>query len=78
MTNILINRFHRLGPIQSAHGRQTAANDAGAEISIFHGFHKHWLLPMGIFVVLAVLLLPRGIGGFALGFRRQAPEIADD
>lgn len=24
---------------------------------------KHWLLPMGLFIILAVLLLPRGIGG---------------
>ena len=24
---------------------------------------KHWLLPMGVFIILAVLLLPRGIGG---------------
>ena len=24
---------------------------------------KHWLLPMGLFIILAVLLLPQGIGG---------------
>jgi hypothetical protein len=33
---------------------------------------------MGIFIILAVLLLPRGIGGLALGLGRRAPEIADD
>jgi branched-chain amino acid transport system permease protein len=25
---------------------------------------KHWLLPMGLFIIFAVLLLPRGIAGF--------------
>jgi len=65
------------GPILGAFAL-TLLQDFLSDEAIFHGFHKHWLLPMGIFVVLAVLLLPRGIGGFALGFRRQAPEIADD
>ena len=65
------------GPILGAFAL-TLLQDFLSDEAIFHGFHKHWLLPMGIFVVLAVLLLPRGIGGFALGFRRRAPEIADD
>jgi branched-chain amino acid transport system permease protein len=55
----------------------TLLQDLLSDEAIFHGFHKHWLLPMGIFVVLAVLLLPRGIGGLALR-PRGAPEIADD
>jgi ABC-type branched-subunit amino acid transport system permease subunit len=25
---------------------------------------RHWLLPMGIFIMLAVLLLPQGLSGF--------------
>jgi hypothetical protein len=54
----------------------TLLQDFLSDEAIFHGFHKHWLLPMGIFVVLAVLLLPRGIGGLRL--RHPAPEIADD
>lgn len=63
------------GPILGAFAL-TLLQDVLSDEAIFHGFHKHWLLPMGIFVVLAVLLLPRGIGGLALG--RRAPEIADD
>ena len=65
------------GPILGAFAL-TLLQDFLSDEAIFHGFHKHWLLPMGIFVVLAVLLLPRGIGGFVLGLRRRAPEIADD
>jgi branched-chain amino acid transport system permease protein len=56
----------------------TLLQDFLSDEAIFHGFHKHWLLPMGIFVVLAVLLLPRGIGGLALGLGRRAAEVADD
>jgi branched-chain amino acid transport system permease protein len=56
----------------------TLLQDVLSDEAIFHGFHKHWLLPMGIFVVLAVLLLPRGIGGLVLGPRRRAAEVADD
>ncbi|HKX10200.1 MAG TPA: branched-chain amino acid ABC transporter permease [Stellaceae bacterium] len=56
----------------------TLLQDFLSDEAIFHGFHKHWLLPMGIFVVLAVLLLPRGIGGLALGPRRSAVEATDD
>jgi branched-chain amino acid transport system permease protein len=55
----------------------TLLQEVLSDEAIFHGFHKHWLLPMGILIVLAVLLLPRGIGGLALGVRR-APESADD
>ena len=65
------------GPILGAFAL-TLLQDFLSDEAIFHGFHKHWLLPMGIFIVLAVLLLPRGIGGLALGFGRRAPEIADD
>ena len=56
----------------------TLLQDFLSDEAIFHGFHKHWLLPMGVFVVLAVLLLPRGIGGLALGPRRRAVEVTDD
>jgi branched-chain amino acid transport system permease protein len=55
----------------------TLLQDFLSDEAIFHGFHKHWLLPMGILVVLAVLLLPRGIGGLTLRPCRSA-EIADD
>jgi branched-chain amino acid transport system permease protein len=64
------------GPILSAFVL-TLLQDFLSDEAIFHGFHKHWLLPMGILVVLAVLLLPRGIGGLALGSRRRA-EVVDD
>lgn len=33
---------------------------------------RHWLLPMGIFIILAVLLLPQGIGGLLR--RREAED----
>jgi branched-chain amino acid transport system permease protein len=56
----------------------TLLQDFLSDEAIFHSFHKHWLLPMGIFVVLAVLLLPRGIGGLALGLGRRAAEVVDD
>jgi branched-chain amino acid transport system permease protein len=65
------------GPILGAFAL-TLLQDFLSDEAIFHSFHKHWLLPMGIFIVAAVLLLPRGIGGLALGFRRRAPEIVDD
>jgi branched-chain amino acid transport system permease protein len=65
------------GPILGAFAL-TLLQDFLSDEAIFHGFHKHWLLPMGIFIILAVLLLPRGLGGFALGGARPAPEIADD
>jgi branched-chain amino acid transport system permease protein len=37
---------------------------------------KHWLLPMGLFVILAVLFLPRGIAGLRpfLSLGRSARE----
>jgi len=35
---------------------------------------RHWLLPMGLFIILAVLLLPQGLGGLALLPRRAEPE----
>jgi len=40
------------------------------------GMTKHWLLPMGLFVILAVLFLPRGIAGMRLrlSFDRSARE----
>jgi branched-chain amino acid transport system permease protein len=31
---------------------------------------KHWLLPMGIFIILAVLVLPNGLGGLVARARR--------
>jgi len=65
------------GPILGAFAL-TLLQDFLSDEAIFHGFHKHWLLPMGVLIVLAVLLLPRGIGGLALGQGRRAPQIADD
>ena len=65
------------GPILGAFAL-TLLQDFLSDEAIFHGFHKHWLLPMGVFIILAVLLLPRGIGGLALGVGRRAPEIADE
>jgi branched-chain amino acid transport system permease protein len=65
------------GPILGAFAL-TLLQDFLSDEAIFHGFHKHWLLPMGAFIILAVLLLPRGIGGLALGLGRRAPEAADD
>lgn len=35
---------------------------------------KHWLLPMGLFIILAVLVLPQGLGGLALTPWRRAVE----
>lgn len=35
---------------------------------------RHWLLPMGLFIILAVLVLPQGLGGLALAARRRARE----
>jgi branched-chain amino acid transport system permease protein len=64
------------GPILGAFAL-TLLQDLLSDEAIFHGFHKHWLLPMGAFIILAVLLLPRGIGGLALGPGRRAPESAD-
>lgn len=64
------------GPILGAF-TLTLLQDFLSDEAIFHGFHKHWLLPMGILIVLAVLWLPRGIGGLALGPHR-APESIDE
>lgn len=61
------------GPILGAFAL-TLLQDVLSDEAIFHGFHKHWLLPMGIFIILAVLLLPRGLAGLALGARRAKPE----
>ena len=33
------------------------------------GTTRHWLLPMGLFIILAVLALPKGFAGLALGWR---------
>jgi branched-chain amino acid transport system permease protein len=65
------------GPILGAFAL-TLLQDFLSDEAIFHGFHKHCLLPMGIFVVLAVLLLPRGLAGLALGMRRRVAETADE
>lgn len=37
---------------------------------------KHWLLPMGLFIMLAVLILPRGLSGLRR-MARPAPEASD-
>jgi branched-chain amino acid transport system permease protein len=39
---------------------------------VFADLTKHWLLLMGGFVVLAVLMLPRGIGGWLSAVHRKA------
>lgn len=41
---------------------------------------KHWPLPMGLFIILAVLTLPKGIGGLRLARQKPTepePEAAD-
>ena len=43
----------------------------------FADLTKHWLLPMGLFIILAVLVLPQGLGGLALRPWRRAPEVVD-
>jgi branched-chain amino acid transport system permease protein len=35
---------------------------------------KHWQLFMGLFIVLATLLLPRGLAGLATALRRERPR----
>ncbi len=43
------------------------------------GASRHWLLPMGIIIILAVLLLPKGFAGLGEVLRRRpAAEPADD
>jgi branched-chain amino acid transport system permease protein len=35
---------------------------------------KHWLLPLGLFIILAVLALPNGLGGL-IAWRRGSPAV---
>ncbi len=43
------------------------------------GASRHWLLPMGLIIILAVLLLPKGFAGLGERFRaRPKAEAADD
>ncbi len=41
---------------------------------LFADLTRHWLLPMGLFIILAVLVLPQGLGGLALRPWRRVPE----
>ena len=43
------------------------------------GETRHWLLPMGLFIILAVLLLPQGLSGAAAQLRalKRRPETRD-
>jgi len=61
------------GPILGAFAL-TLLQEVLSDEAIFHSFHKHWLLPMGIFIILAVLLLPRGLAGLASSVRGPKPE----
>jgi branched-chain amino acid transport system permease protein len=45
---------------------------------LLSGATHHWLLPMGIVIILAVLLLPRGFAGLAERWRTPARAEADD
>jgi branched-chain amino acid transport system permease protein len=48
---------------------------------VLAGLTTHWLLPMGIFIITAVFLLPEGIAGLwrsGFGRRRRAPAAARD
>jgi branched-chain amino acid transport system permease protein len=42
------------------------------------GLTTHWLLPMGLFVIVAVLALPDGIAGLRHALRRRGAEFAAD
>jgi len=67
-----------LGGIGTLHGPILGAFALTLLQELMSELTKHWLLPMGIFIVLAVLLLPQGIGGLALARRKLQPEPADD
>jgi len=67
-----------LGGIGTLHGPILGAFALTLLQELMSELTKHWLLPMGIFIVLAVLLLPQGIGGLALARQKLQQEPADD
>ena len=67
-----------LGGIGTLYGPILGAFALTLVQELFGELTKHWLLPMGIFIILAVLLLPQGIGGLALARRPPQPEPVDD
>ena len=67
-----------LGGIGTLHGPILGAFALTLLQELMSELTKHWLLPMGLFIVLAVLLLPQGISGLALARRKLAPEPVDD
>lgn len=44
------------------------------EAGLVGSLAKHWLIPMGLFIIVAVLLLPRGIGGLLMRLDRNRSE----
>lgn len=52
-----------LGGMGSLHGPILGAFVLVLLEDYLSGATRHWLLPMGLFIIFAVLLLPRGIGG---------------
>jgi branched-chain amino acid transport system permease protein len=44
----------------------------------FESVTEHWLLPMGLFVIAVVVLLPKGVAGLLLQLERKPPPEAED
>lgn len=65
-----------LGGMGSLHGPILGAFVLVLLEDSLSGATRHWLLPMGLFIILAVLLLPRGLGG--LFAPKEALGEADD
>ena len=60
------------GPVLGAFGLVLAQE-------LFSDVTRHWLLPMGLFVIFVVLALPDGLAGLLnFGRRRQAGRLNDD
>ena len=59
------------GPVLGAFGLVLAQE-------LFSDLTRHWLLPMGLFIIFVVLALPDGLSGLLRGRRRQEPADDDD
>jgi len=44
---------------------------------LFSGITRHWQLPMGVFIIVAVLAFPQGLAGLAQQWRRKRTRPAD-
>ena len=62
-----------LGGMGSLHGPILGAFALVLIEDYLSGATKHWLLPMGLFIILAVLLLPKGIEGLLARSRPEEP-----